>query len=175
MIRIEYRKRNEGGSYVDKADLLDEIRLEVGDLIDKHRKDLPLMFQKVCHHIQSRVEDYQGIAVYLTEYPEFIRRHESGSIGLPRVQKFGEGPLSITAVRGGLYRERNLNRILICIPLYLGQNIYGIFVVESNPLSQIHDEDITLFTEVCSSFENRMIAYYQPDAEEPDFFDDDLV
>lgn len=159
---------------MDKAELLDELRLEIGDLMDKHRKDLDVMFQKVCFQVQSKVDDYQGIAVYLTEYPEFVRRYEAGVIGLSQTQKFGEGPLSITAVRGGLYRERNPNRILICIPFYFGQMVYGIFVVESNPLSQIHDDDITLFTEICSSFENKIAAYFQPDLEEHDPLDEDL-
>lgn len=158
---------------MDKAELLDELRLEVGDLIDKHRKDLDLMFQKVCSHVQMRVDDYHGVAVYITEYPEFIRRYKAGCIHLPQIQKFGEGPLSITAVRGGLYRERNPDRILICIPFYFGQMVYGIFVVESNPTSHIHDDDITLFTEICSSFENKLVAYFQPDLEEHDSLDDD--
>lgn len=151
---------------MDKAELLDELRLEVGDLMDKHRKDLNLMFQKVCSHVQSRVNEYQGIAVYITEYSEFICRYKAGSIHLPQTQKFGDGPLSITAVRGGLYRERNPRCILICIPFYFGQMVYGIFVVEANPSSQIHDDDITLFTEICSSFENKIAAYFQPDIED---------
>lgn len=151
-----------------KSDLLDELRAEIGDLSDRCGDQLDDFFQEVCKRMIQTVHGYQGVAVYMAKAPDFVQMCQAGVVHLEKQIRYGDPYLSVAAVRAGVYRELTNNREIVCTPFYLGQMVYGIFVIETDAQVTMDDDDITLFTEICSFFEGKLNKLHKSEMEGED-------
>jgi L-methionine (R)-S-oxide reductase len=138
-----------------KADLLDELRSEIGVVSDKCARRVEKLYESVCEILVKNMPAYEWVSIYLTEGTSFCLKHERGRRGLPDVFPFGEGWMSIAAVRGGVVREKIGNRTEVYVPFYRGHHLIGVFVVMGTSYGKIDDEDVSLFCELASLFETK--------------------
>ncbi|MBA4542584.1 MULTISPECIES: hypothetical protein [Thermoactinomyces] len=139
-----------------KADLLDELRAEIGAMSDKYSSELEKLYQFVCNSLFDNMADYQWVSIYLVEDFSFCLKFERGQTELPPVIPFGEGFMSLAAARGSVVRERIWNRTEVYVPFYHGHHLVGVLVVTGTAGGNIDDEDISLFCELASLFESKV-------------------
>ncbi|MBA4494299.1 hypothetical protein ACFO25_05565 [Paenactinomyces guangxiensis] len=139
-----------------KADLLDELRSEVGVVSDKSYGEIDKLYQFVCHILSEKVPVYQCVSIYLAKSAIFQCKYHNGCRLLPDVIPFGEGFLSLAAVRGGVVREKRGGRTEVFVPFYQGHHLIGELVVIGKPGGVIDDEDVSLFCELASLFETKV-------------------
>ncbi|MGA9174437.1 MAG: hypothetical protein WBZ33_10745 [Thermoactinomyces sp.] len=139
-----------------KADLLDELRSEIGVVSDKYNGELEKLYQFVCNSLFVNMVDYHWVSIYLVEESSFCLKFERGQRGLPEVIPFGEGRMSLAAARGSVVRERISNRTEVYVPFYHGHHLVGVLVVTGTVGGKIDDEDISLFCELASLFESKV-------------------
>ncbi len=139
-----------------KADLLDELRSEIGVVSDKSACDIGKLYQFVCDILVERVPVYQSVSIYIAHSAAFQLKYHKGNRLLPEKVPFGEGLFSLAAVRGGIVREKIGTRTEVFVPFYRGHHLVGELVVISVPGGIIDDEDVTLFCELASLFESKV-------------------
>lgn len=141
---------------MNKADLLDDLRSRIGVMADRYEDEIEKIYPYVCELLVQEVECYQSVLIYLVEFPYFKKCYYSGKENLQNKYLFGEGKLSIAAVRGGLVYEKRNHVGEVYIPFYLGHHLIGVFVVIGQKNAELDDEDLTLFCEITSLFESRI-------------------
>lgn len=139
-----------------KADLLDELRSEIGVESDKSAGEIGRLYRFVCDILVEKVPIYQSVSIYLTHSATFQCEYHKGDRLLPDAVPFGEGLFSLAAVRGGIVREKIGTRTEVFVPFYRGHHLVGELVVISAPGGIIDDEDVTLFCELASLFETKV-------------------
>lgn len=139
-----------------KADLLDELRSEIGVVSDQCFGQLDRLYQFVCNVLVEKVDVYQSVSIYFTEAEHFQQRFHQGKRLLPEQIPFGEGYFSMAAVRGSVVREKVGLRTMIFVPFYQGHHLIGEIVVVGEPGGLIDDEDVSLFCELASLFETKV-------------------
>ena len=122
-----------------KADLLEEIKCELGLLFQK-AKGKNDWYETIINVLQVKMPYYKTISIYLTNETAFYYyRHEGEYLEfLEKVVPFGESHLSITAARGEIACEFEPNGQLIFIPFYSGHRLLGEMIIKS---TQFIDED----------------------------------
>jgi putative methionine-R-sulfoxide reductase with GAF domain len=145
-----------GDDLMRKADLLDELRSEIGVVSDKCLGNIGKLYQFVCDALVEKVSVYQSVSIYLAESTCFRCHVHTGSQSLPDQIPFGEGFFSIAAVQGSVVREKMGDKTEIFVPFYQGHHLIGELVVVSIPHGLIDDEDISLFCELASLFETKV-------------------
>ncbi|MDR6224875.1 hypothetical protein [Desmospora profundinema] len=138
-----------------KADLLDELRAEVGVVSDKMSGSVHDLYRFVTRTLYSRMEPYQYTGIYLVSGWYFRRFCESGRSPLPPAVRFGEGLHSLAAARGGVVREQVGEETYVFVPFYRGHQLIGELIVIGT-VEGLDDEDIAFFTELASLFESKM-------------------
>jgi L-methionine (R)-S-oxide reductase len=139
-----------------KADLLDELRSQIGVVSDRCRGDLDVLYQSVCDKMMELMGGYRWTAIYMKEKTEFLCRFQCGQRSLPEQIPFGEGNISLAAVRGGIVWERAGDRVEVYAPFYRGHHLTGVLVVVAEAEGAIDDEDVSLICELTSLFEAKM-------------------
>ncbi|MBS7530228.1 hypothetical protein IC619_006945 [Hazenella sp. IB182353] len=140
---------------MSKADLLDDIRYEVGLKSDKSRRLEPV-YAFICKTMVEMMTDYESVSIYMAQTSAFIRMYHSGSHLLRKDIPYGDSLLSLAAVRGNVVREMKDTVTEVYVPFYHGHHLIGVLVVVSIPLGRIDDEDVTLFCEIRSLLETRL-------------------
>jgi hypothetical protein len=139
---------------VNRADLFDELRAEIGckaDLCDRIEE----LYAFTCKTMFEMVPEYEAVSIYMARETFFERVYHSGKSRLPVKIQFGDHLLSIAAVRGDLVCEKIQGKVQACMPFYRGHHLLGVLVVEVEKGKEIDDEDFTFFSELSSLFENR--------------------
>jgi len=137
-----------------KSDRLDGLRSEIGVMSDRCSRDIRALYTFVCDVLFDQMPGYEWVAVYLAEETHFACFVERGSSPVPSMVPFGEELLSIAAVRGGVVREKILDKMEVYVPFYRGQHLLGIIAV-AGTAQAIDDEDVTFFCELASLFESK--------------------
>ncbi|WP_124727746.1 hypothetical protein [Staphylospora marina] len=141
---------------MEKSDLLDELRSEIGAVSDRCQGDLDPLYRFVCNKLTERMAGYHWTAIYMKEHTEFACRYERGRRFLPERIPFGEGNISRAAVRGGLVWERCRDRVEVYAPFYRGHHLTGVLVVVAQSGGVVDDGDVSLILELVSLFESKM-------------------
>ncbi|MCS1350569.1 hypothetical protein [Mechercharimyces sp. CAU 1602] len=139
-----------------KADLLDEVRADIGLASDKLGQDIGRLYQIAGEIMYQKVPAYQSVAVYLSNRTQFECVFQEGYSPYPPVIRFGEGLHSLAAVRGSVVREKVGVNIEIYVPFYHGHHLVGELVVMGEEFGSIDEEDVALFSEVASLFETKV-------------------
>jgi putative methionine-R-sulfoxide reductase with GAF domain len=144
---------------LDKADLFDELRAEIGSVADGWKGNDAVLYEAVCQLVYDQVEEYKSVSIYLTNHDHFKRKFHQGSDYLPEEIPFGETELSIAALRGGLSCHNDNTFIQLCIPFYYGHHLIGEIVIIAESSDNISDDDYTFFSEIASLLENKLQKY----------------
>ncbi|SFJ05835.1 hypothetical protein [Thermoflavimicrobium dichotomicum] len=143
-----------------KADLLDELRSEIGVVSDKCKGEIDVLYRFVCQILYEKVSAYQFVSIYLVKQNCFYCHTFQGSSTLPRIIPFGEGLLSVAAMHAGVMVERVGSTVQAVAPFYCGHHLVGELVILSSPNEKLDDEDISLFHELASLFERKVKESY---------------
>ncbi|OYD07806.1 hypothetical protein [Paludifilum halophilum] len=139
-----------------KADLLDDLRAEIGVVSDKLDGDIEKLYDFSIRSLFEQVPDYRYAGVYLASNGQFHCLCRAGHSILSSVVPFGQGLHSLAAVRGGVVREQTGNRTEVYVPFYRGHHLIGELVIIGEPANSIDEEDIALFCELASLFESKV-------------------
>ncbi|MFC4076592.1 hypothetical protein [Salinithrix halophila] len=139
-----------------KADLLDELRAEIGVVSDKVDRQVHTLYRFVIQTLHSRVPGYRYAGIYLTAPGMFRCFCRAGSSTLSPVVRFGQGLFSLAAARGGVVREQVGGRTEVYVPFYRSHHLIGELVIIGDSTDSIDDEDIALFCELASLFESKV-------------------
>lgn len=141
---------------MEKSDLFDELRAEIGCVADSWDGDLAKLYQAICQLVQSQIHYYECVSIYLTKEGCFERKFHQGIDQLPDIIPYGEEELSIAALRGGLSCGTINSISRLCVPFYYGHHLVGEIVVITKYGEQLDDEDYTFFNELASLMENKL-------------------
>jgi L-methionine (R)-S-oxide reductase len=156
-----FLQSREGDGSVDKTDLFDELRAEIGSVADGWTGNDALLYEAVCQLVYDQVEEYKSVSIYMTGEDYFERKFHQGIEVLPKKIPFGETELSIAALRGGLSCHKDNTFTRLCIPFYYSHHLIGEIVIISDASANITDEDHTFFCEIASLLENKLQKYKQ--------------
>lgn len=145
-----------GDERMRKAELLDDLRAEIGVVADRLEEDLWELYRFVIRTLYEKVTVYQYVGIYLCKETQFENLYHEGFSSLPPIVRFGEGFLSLAAARGGMVREQIGSRTEVYVPFYRGHHLIGQLVVISDPYDGIDEEDLALFCELASLFESKI-------------------
>ncbi|RAL25976.1 hypothetical protein [Thermoflavimicrobium daqui] len=145
---------------MNKADLLDELRAEIGVVSDNCHGQIKELYQFVCKRLYEKVAGYQSVSIYLTNEYSFFCYICHGSNALPLVIPFGEEILSLGALHAGVMMKRVGTRLLAVAPFYRGHQLIGELVVQGNLQDEMDDEDLSLFHELATLFERKVKESY---------------
>ncbi|GGE22902.1 hypothetical protein GCM10011571_26210 [Marinithermofilum abyssi] len=138
-----------------KADLLDELRADIGVVSDKLEGEIHKLYEFSIRTLYDKVPEYCFAGIYLADQYRFRCVCHAGYSSLPPVIRFGEGLHSVAAARGGVVREVVGKRTEVYVPFYRGHHLIGEIVVIGEPQDCIDNEDIDLFCELASLFESK--------------------
>lgn len=143
--------------HVSKADLMDDLRSQIGMFADQCKGDVGELYEVVCQKMVRHIEGYLSVSIYLTQDAHF-RKQACAGVGdaMPEKVDFGHGLWSIAAVRGGLVCDRLDEQSHVIVPFYQGHHLVGELVVISKPQAHLDDEDVSLFCELVSLFETKV-------------------
>lgn len=144
---------------MDKADLFDELRAEIGSVADGWKGNDAVLYEAVCQLVYDQVKEYKSVSIYLTKEDHFERRFHQGIETLPTKVPFGETVLSIAALRGGLTAQTDNTFTQLCIPFYYGHHLIGEIVITADIKGGMDDNDYTFFSEIASLLENKLQKY----------------
>ncbi|WP_028775451.1 hypothetical protein [Shimazuella kribbensis] len=144
---------------IDKSDLFDELRAEIGSVADGWKGNDAVLYEAVCQLVYDQVEAYKSVSIYLTNKDHFERKFHQGVDHLPENIPFGDSELSIAALRGGLSSSSDNTFIKLCIPFYYGHHLIGEIVIAASVQEGINDDDHTFFSEIASLLENKLKKY----------------
>lgn len=140
---------------MQKADLLDELRLEIGMMSDRCSRDLSTLYQFVCSILYKSIQEYQSVSIYLVENGMFRRRFHDGDEGMPTLIPFGDDFLTVAGMRGGMVWEKRNAYHYLAFPFYCHHHLVGFMVVKRKEESKFEEEEILFFGEVISLFESK--------------------
>jgi L-methionine (R)-S-oxide reductase len=144
---------------MDRSDLFDELRAEIGSVADGWKGNDALLYESVCQLVYDQVEEYKSVSIYLTKEDHFDRKFHQGTDYLAEKIPFGESELSITALRGGLSTHSDNTLTQLCVPFYYGHHLIGEIVITTDTKGGVNDDDYTFFSEIASLLENKLQKY----------------
>ncbi len=145
-----------GMNLLRKADLLDELRAEIGVVSDKCQGDIEKLYRFVCQILFDKMNSYQYVAIYFAKTDHFRCHIKQGKSSLPLSIPFGEGLFSLAALHGDVIMERVGTTMQAVVPFYRGHHLVGELVVLSAADEGMDDEDLTLFCEIASLLERKV-------------------
>ncbi len=136
---------------MNKSDKLDELRLEVGMIADRvsTRNDF---YRGIINTIGTHLPNSFGMAIYHCENGYFHRFISFGYLSEHKVEKYGDGLLSICGIRGNLTIHNEHNKTLAYAPFYDGHHLLGILLAECQDPSYVVTEEDIIFLEEISKF-----------------------
>ncbi|MBU8906745.1 hypothetical protein [Desertibacillus haloalkaliphilus] len=145
---------------MNKSDLLDELRLEVGQVLD-YAQSLTEFYRGIVWTIGEHLTEGFAVGLYISHPPHFELCSSVGEVSPGRFERFGEGMLSISAIRSHLLVQETASRNCIISPFFEGHHLKGFFVIETPKMEYpLTEEDIIFVKEVTRFIEVHHI-YYQ--------------
>ncbi|UOE92996.1 hypothetical protein [Alkalihalobacillus sp. LMS39] len=145
---------------MDKSQFLDELRLEVG-LVSDYAKNINEFYRGVVHAIGNHAKSQSmSVAIFIVEQESFVLYECIGTCPYPPIEKFGEGQLSLCAIRGGetVFSEETEERMLT--PFYSGHHLLGILYLSVPSYEySITEEDLVFLQEVSNYMTNKQTQF----------------
>ncbi len=145
---------------MNKSDILDELRLEVG-LVPEYANTLREFYTGVVQVLGKDIneKDYT-VSIYETKESSFQLISSSGKPHHPILETFGEGLLSLCAIRGKVSTYPIENYQSVIAPFYSGHHLLGMLIVDL-PTNEyeITDEDFIFMREVSRFIEVQQKRY----------------
>lgn len=138
-----------GVASMDKSNLLDELRLEIG-LVREQVQTLSSFYVGITRKFANLMKNrLTSIAIYETMDYAFMLKVCAGPCYLGRSVPFGEGILSSVAIQGKLLHLEDDDLQKVFLPFYKGHHLLGI-IVGHIPKDgyQITEDDLVFIKEV---------------------------
>jgi hypothetical protein len=74
---------------MQKADLLDELRMEIGVASDRTEGECAELYQAVCDLMVEKMGTYEEVCIYLSGEDCFVRTYQCGAFVFPFQVPFG--------------------------------------------------------------------------------------
>lgn len=140
---------------MQKADLLDELRAEIGMMSDREPIDFPTFYQFVCSTIKKNMEDYSSVSIYQTERGKFYREYHAGESLYPLNVALGDDLLTVSGMRGEMVWEKIENHHYLAFPFYRGHHLVGSLMVIVPEENKLEEEEILFLGELINLFESK--------------------
>ncbi|QOY34314.1 GAF domain-containing protein [Anaerobacillus isosaccharinicus] len=133
---------------MNKSDMLDELRLEVGMIADRV-STCQEFYLGIINTIGKHLPHHFGVAMYRCHNGFFCYLSGHGTISEKNTIKYGDGMFSICSIRGKVTIHRELDKISAYAPIYDGQHLIGIFLAECQDIHyEVTDEDLIFLQEI---------------------------
>ncbi|WP_088104949.1 hypothetical protein [Halalkalibacter urbisdiaboli] len=144
---------------MDKSELLDELRLEVGTVPD-YAQTLHDFYVGIVEKLINRMSDRFTVCLYETTDKAFVLKVCAGTGKIKKYVAFGQDSLSIAAIRGGLYFRQNKYFQFLYMPFYYQHHLKGQLVFQvPKDLYRITEDDLVFVKEVCHFIEAQYKRY----------------
>ncbi|GAE33791.1 hypothetical protein [Halalkalibacter akibai] len=146
---------------MDKSNLLDELRLEIG-LVRDQVETLSSFYIGITRKFANLMQDrWSSVAIYETTSNAFIMKVCAGPCYLERLIPFGESILSTVAIRGELLFQEEANLQKVFLPFYKDHHLLGIITGHIPKESyEITEEDFSFVKEVGRFIEVQHEIFY---------------
>jgi hypothetical protein len=146
---------------MDKSNLLDELRLEIG-LVRDQVQTLSSFYVGITRKLANVIQDRMtSVAIYETTDYSFIMKVCAGPCYIERRVPFGEGILSLVAVQGKLILQEDDIFHKVLLPFYKGHHLLGVVVAHIPKDSyQITEDDLVFIKEVGRFIEVQHDTFY---------------
>ncbi|MGO4887944.1 hypothetical protein ACJ2A9_09310 [Anaerobacillus sp. MEB173] len=136
---------------MNKSQFLDELRMEVG-LVGDYASDLREFYGGIVKAVGNCLHKKSAVALYKTDNFQFQLFTSAGDIHENESEKFGEGPLSLCAIRSRpiILPKDNYNRLFT--PFYEGHHLKGIFFIECHCNEYKFTNDDVIFLDEVSRY-----------------------
>ncbi|WP_026674444.1 hypothetical protein [Alkalihalobacterium bogoriense] len=136
---------------MDKSQFLDELRLEVGLVFD-YAKNINEFYSGIVHAIGNHAKSEMSVAIFIVKQESFVLYECIGHCPYPPIEAFGEGQLSLCAIRGKetVFFEETEERMLT--PFYSGHHLLGILYICVPSFNYSVSEDDLVFLQEVSNF-----------------------
>lgn len=142
-----------------KSELLDEIRLEVGMVAD-HADNLCEFYLGIVEVFGKYMEDQYAVGLYLVKETEFQLVASIGILNYQEKELFGEGNLSICAIRGMVSLHELYFQKSLLTPFYHGHHLQGVLVINvPKQTHRISEEDYIFLKELSRFIERQQKRY----------------
>ncbi len=140
-------KKNDGGIFMNKANLLEETKCELG-LVLNNVEDREQIYTDTIYLLKKKIPHFKTVCIYMTNDIAFrYFMHESDDEEQFRdTVPFGEEMLSITAARSEITYDIEPKGQVIYIPFYQKHHLLGEMIIKTNKF--IDDEDIHFIKDV---------------------------
>ncbi|WP_209123700.1 hypothetical protein [Alkalihalobacillus sp. BA299] len=144
---------------MDKSDLLDEIRLEVG-LVTEYANSQSEFYHGIIEAFGKYIIEGYSVGIYLTDDISFQLVSSVGSISYETKEFFGHGHLSLCAIKGHISTIDLGYSIRLFAPFYENHHLIGILVFHLPKMKyQITEEDLIFVQEICRHIELNQNQY----------------
>lgn len=148
----------------EKSRFLDQLRFDVGRVPDRAHT-LKDFYLGILNAIGKNLSKEFSIGLFLVKNNKFYLIGRIGQLLFLEKEKFGEGDLSICAIRGeASVFEYETNNILCC-PFYNGHHLLGVFVICVHNTYKINEDDIIFLKELSRFIEQKRKDYYKKNDE----------
>ncbi|MEB1809923.1 MAG: hypothetical protein LPK26_21950 [Bacillaceae bacterium] len=144
---------------MDKSAFLDELRLEVG-LVSEYANSQNEFFNGIIQVFGKYIKQGFSTGMYKSHDCFFKLIASVGDEAYNVIELFGEGPLSICAIRGSISTIELENKIRLLAPFYEGHHLIGIMVFSLPKIEyEVTEEDMIFVHEVCRHIELNQSHY----------------
>lgn len=145
---------------MNKSDILDEIRLEVGKVPD-YADNLQEFYLGIVGSIGKYLANHQAVGLFLVKDQTFQLVASIGVLNYCEKEMFGKGNLSLCAIRGGVSTHELFYQMSLLTPFYNGHHLTGILVVNVPKHSYHISEEDYIFLKELSRFIERYQKRYR--------------
>ncbi|WP_044642437.1 hypothetical protein [Risungbinella massiliensis] len=140
---------------MQKADLLDELRAEIGLMSDRYPTEFSIFYKFVCTSIFQSIREYVSVSLYIPEEGFFRREYHAGESVFPIILPFGDDLLTLAGMRGGLLWEKRKHYHFVAYPFYRGHHLAGVLLILTVEDHKLEEEEVLFLGELIHLFENK--------------------
>lgn len=138
---------------MDKSAFLDELRLEVG-LVSEYANSKNEFLNGIIQVFGKYIKQGFSTGIYKSQDRFFKLIASVGDEAYNPIEPFGEGQLSICAIRGRISTIDLEQSIRLLAPFYEGHHLIGIIVFSLPKIEyEVTEEDMIFVREVCRHIE----------------------
>lgn len=150
----------------EKSRFLDQLRFDVGRVPDR-AQTLSDFYLGVLKAIGKNLKKGHSTALFLVKNNKFYLIGRMGQLLFLEKEKFGEGDLSICAIRGDVSVLKNGENHILCCPFYNGHHLLGVIVICMHRTYNICHDDIIFLKELSRFIELKQKKYRKKNDEIP--------
>lgn len=140
---------------MQKADLLDELRLEIGLMSDRYPTEFSVFYKFVCTSIFRSIREYVCVSLYIPEEGFFRREYHAGESVFPIILPFGDDLLTVAGMRGELLWEKRQHHHYVAYPFYRGHYLAGVLLILTVADHKLEEEEVLFLGELIHLFESK--------------------